>query len=342
MGGEGRGPVAFMNRFGWSVSRERLFDECPRKYYFHYYLSWGGWERNAPMIAREAFKLKRLVPLPLWRGQLVHYIVSKVLQSMKAKKRVPEKQKVLDYTAERFEAQLEFSRTRRYLTESKKRGNRINIDWLALVEHEYDRPVDGARLDRARLECTAGVEGLYSSPLLPRIERSDPSGWRIEDLDHAEFSQVFEIGGVTIYAKTDFMFREADASFNIVDWKTNRPTNDKGNPAAESNRIQLGIYGYYATTILSEPLEHLRLLEVNLLEEGLVKDHPIDQESLSSFAAAVESGIGKLSSLLVDSDVARNEPLAPARFPKIDNGRCVFCNFFRICKDEKSSLQFYD
>lgn len=334
--------MAFKNRFGWSVSRERLFDECPRKYYFHYYLSWGGWERKAPLITREAFKLKRLVPLSLWRGQLVHYIASKVLQSMKARGRVPEKQKVLDYTTERFGTQLEFSRGRRYLTESKKRGSRINIDWLALVEHEYDRPIDPARLERTRLECAAGIEGLYSSPILPRIERSDPSGWRIEDLDHAEFSQVFEIGGVTVYAKTDFMFRETDASFNIVDWKTNRPTDDKEDPAAEKNRTQLGIYGYYASTVLSEPLERLRLLEVNLLEGGLVKEHPIDRDSLRSFAAAVESGIGKLSSLLVDSDVTRNEPLAPARFPKIESGRCIFCNFFRICKDEKSSIQFYD
>jgi hypothetical protein len=333
--------VAFKNRFGWSVSRERLHDECPRKYYFHYYLSWGGWERNAPLIAREAFKLKRLVPLALWRGQLVHYVVSKVLQSMKAKGRVPERQDVLDYTAERFDEQLEFSRSRRYLTESKKRGNRINIDWLALVEHEYGRDIDAARLDRTREECMAGIEGLYSSPLLPRIEASERSQWRIEDLDHAEFSQVFEIMGVTVFAKTDFMFREADSSFNIVDWKTNRPGGGEDR-SSEGNRIQLGIYGYYATEILSEPLEHLRLLEVNLLDGGLVKEHSIDQESLDLSAAAVESGIEKLRGLLVDADVERNEPLAPSHFPKIESGRCSSCNFYRICKDETSPLLFYD
>lgn len=333
--------MAFKNRFGWSVSRERLFDECPRKYYFHYYLSWGGWERSAPLICREAFKLKRLVPLALWRGQLVHYVVSKVLQSMKAKGRVPDRQDVLDYTAERFGEQLEFSRSRRYMTESKKRGNRINIDWLALVDHEYGREMDAARLDRTRQECMAGIEGLYSSPILPRIEGSDPSQWRIEDLDHAEFSQVFEIQSVTVYAKTDFMFREADSSFNIVDWKTNRPGGGDDR-SSESNRTQLGIYGYYATTILSESLERLRLLEVNLLDGGIVKEHSIDQESLGVFAAAVESGIEKLSGLLVDSDVERNEPLAAARFPKIESGRCSFCNFYRICKDESSPMLFRD
>ena len=334
--------MAFRNRFGWSISRERLFDECPRKYYFHYYLSWGGWERNAPLVAREAFKLKRLVPLALWRGQLVHYVVSKVLQSMKAKGRVPEKRDVLDYTAERFEAQLEFSRSRRYLTESKKKGDRIRIDWLALVDHEYGREIDPVLLERTREECVAGIEGLYTSPILPRIEASDPEGWRIEDLDHAEFSQVFEIKGVTVFAKTDFIFREPDSSFSIVDWKTNRPAGDGGDGESEKNRTQLGIYGYYATTILSEPLDSLRLLEVNLLEKGLVREHSIDEESLRCFARAVEAGIEKLSGLLVDADVERNEPLAASRFPTIESGRCAFCNFYRICKDESSNLRFYE
>jgi hypothetical protein len=335
-------PLAFRNRFGWSVSRERLYDECPRKYYFHYYLSWGGWERSAPIIAREAFKLKRLVPLALWRGQLVHYVVSKVLQSMKAKGRIPDRQDVLRYTAERFEAQLEFSRSRRYLTEPKKRGDRIQIDWLALVDHEYSREMDPDLLERTWLECKAGIDGLYSSPILPRIEGSDPSGWKIEDLDHAEFSQTFEINSVTVFAKTDFMFRAADASFIIVDWKTNRPAGDDEDSPSESNRIQLGIYGYYATTVLSEPIERIRLLEVNLLEDGLVREHSIDEESLRSFEEAVASGIEKLSSLLVDGDVERNEPLSAVRFPKIESGRCSFCNFYRICKDESSPLLFYE
>lgn len=333
--------MVFANRFGWSVSRERMFEECRRKYYFHYYLSWGGWKRGSPLVAREAFKLKRLVPLALWRGQLVHYVVSKVLQSMRAKGRIPDRREVINYTVQRFEAQLDFSSGKRYLTEPKRSGSKLNIDWLALFEHEYGRPLYGERIEQTKRECISSIEGLFTSPLLTEIADTDASGWFIEDLDHAEFSQSFIIDGITVYAKTDFMFRGMDGSFNIVDWKTNRPIDEERDSVSESNRVQLGVYGYYATAILSEPLERLRLLEVNLLEGGLVMEHAVDERNLALFGEHIESGIAKLSSVLVDADVERNEPLPPQHFPQIDYDRCSFCNFHRICKDSKSPLLFH-
>jgi hypothetical protein len=334
--------VAFKNRFGWSVSRERMFDECRRKYFFHYYFSWGGWQRSAPLVAREAFKLKRLVPPALWRGQLVHYVVSKILQSMKVKGRIPKKSDVLDYALERFEAQLDFSKRKLYLTEPKKKGDRINIDWLALFEHEYDRPLEADRLDVIKRECLDGIEGFFSSPLLPTLAETDPEGWTIEDLDHAEFSQVVEFDRVTVFVKTDLLFRDNDGLFNIVDWKTNRPGAKNLDATAEMNRTQLGIYGYYAVTALGEELERLRLLEVNLLDKGSVKESSVGETDIEHFRTHINAGIGKLSQVLEGGDTERNEPLPPRHFPPIDNGRCYSCNFYRVCKMEDSPVRLID
>jgi hypothetical protein len=317
-----------------------MFDECRRKYFFHYYLSWGGWQRAAPLVSREAFKLKRLVPLALWRGQLVHYVVSKVLQSMKAKGRIPEKGDVLDYTMKRFEAQLEFSRQKRYRTEPKKRGDRINIDWLALFEHEYELGQDEIRIERVRAECVAGIEGLFTSPILPLIAGTDPRKWVIEDLDHAEFSQVVQLDGVTVYVKTDFLFTADDGSLNIVDWKTNRPVSKDIDETEESNRVQLGIYGFYAAAVLGASIEDLRLHEVNLLDEGRVREYTVGEADLESSRERISAGIEKLSGVLEGADTYRNEPLPPKHFPLIENGICRLCNFFRICKMENSPVNF--
>ena len=136
------------------------------------------------------------------------------------------------------------------------------------------------------------------------------------------------------------MFRGLDGSFNIVDWKTSRTRNGEDSPAFEDNKVQLGVYGYYASAVLREPLERLRLLEVNLLEGGLLRRHTFDEESLILFREHIESGIEKLSKVLVDGDVARNEALSADHFPRIENGRCTSCNFYRICRDESSPLIF--
>ena len=331
--------MSFANRFGWSHSREATFDTCRRRYYFHYYVSWGGWETGAPPISREAFKLKRLVSLPLWRGQLVHYVAAKVLQSMRAKGRVPDKDKVTRYLLERFEAQFEFSRSQKYLSTPKKTKDALNIDWLALIDHEYGRPVSPAALDTAREECLRGIEGLFESPILDDVMASDRTSWAIEDIDSGSFSQSFEFGGVTVFVKTDFMYRGDDGTLRIVDWKTHRVTDAFADAEKEEGRnaaVQLGIYGYYAARILNEPVAAIRLYEVNLLRQGAIIEHAADEASVAAAEDAITEGIARLSSVLVGGDAARNEALPPPHFPKIENGYCRFCNFFRICKDSRS------
>lgn len=315
-----------------------MFDTCRRRYYFHYYLSWNGWSTGAPAIVQEAFKLKRLVSLPLWRGQLVHYIASKVLQSMKKKGRIPDVGDVVRYTRERFEHQLAFSQRKRYLTEPKKKGGRLNIDWLALFEHEYGRTLDPGHVERAREECVKALEGLARSSILRQAAETDNRMWIIEDLDHAEFSQNFTFDGVTVYVKTDFIFRERDGALCIVDWKTTRAPGPPGGAGRgkKDAAVQLGVYGYYASRVLGVPVNEIRLYEVNLLRGGAVTEHAIREEMLDRFSEHIAGGIEKLSSVLSGGDRERNEPAPEDHFPKIDNGRCGSCNFFRICKDEHS------
>ena len=64
-----------INRFSWSPSRDRLYRNCARAYYFNYYGSWGGWERDAPAPARLAYRLKQMTNLPMFAGTVVHDVI---------------------------------------------------------------------------------------------------------------------------------------------------------------------------------------------------------------------------------------------------------------------------
>ena len=330
--------MSFPNRFGWSISRESLFDDCRRKYYFHYYLSWEGWKRTASPLRREAFKLKRLISLPLWRGQLVHYVTTKVLESMRKKGRVPPSEDVTGYVVERFQKQLDFSQRKLYLSQPKKRGGKLNIDWLALFEHEYGRELSDKKIAKTLDESVQGIECLLRSPIIAMISETDTAHWIIENIDLAEFAQVFDFEGAKVFAKTDFIFTGNDGTFNIIDWKTFRKKDD--DPAEDENGkagVQLGVYGYYAANVLGKPIEKVRLYEVNLLGTGNHIEHALDRANIDTFRTHIHDGISNLSSLLVDRDIGKNLPLPPRHFPKNMRDSCRFCNFYRICLDEKSS-----
>ena len=51
---------SFKNEFSWSISRDRIFQTCPRQYYFNYYGYWGEWEFNAPQRIKQIYVLKQL------------------------------------------------------------------------------------------------------------------------------------------------------------------------------------------------------------------------------------------------------------------------------------------
>ena len=60
--------------FSWSLSRESLFNFCPRAYFYHYYASAGGFEQFSD--AEQLYQLKKLQSLDLW----INSICSEVLR----------------------------------------------------------------------------------------------------------------------------------------------------------------------------------------------------------------------------------------------------------------------
>ena len=53
------------NVFSWSRSRAGMFEECRRRYYYHYYGAWGGWDSNAPPDIRRLYVLNPRSANPL-------------------------------------------------------------------------------------------------------------------------------------------------------------------------------------------------------------------------------------------------------------------------------------
>ena len=71
----------FKNKFSWSISQDRTFQTCKRKYYLNRYGSWGGWEKDADETTRKIYILKHQTTIPMLVGDVVHQTISKILDS---------------------------------------------------------------------------------------------------------------------------------------------------------------------------------------------------------------------------------------------------------------------
>ena len=78
------------NELTWSASRASMFQSCPRKYYYNYYGSWGGWDKKADEKTKLLYVLKNVKPMILWAGSIVHDTIKESLLAFMATGRRPD------------------------------------------------------------------------------------------------------------------------------------------------------------------------------------------------------------------------------------------------------------
>ena len=73
----------FKNDFSWSFSRDNAFNTCKRKYYYSYYGSWGGWNKDADELSKKLYMLNKMTSLPMLAGSKVHDEVERTLKVLR-------------------------------------------------------------------------------------------------------------------------------------------------------------------------------------------------------------------------------------------------------------------
>lgn len=294
----------FRNEFSWSKSRHEKLSGCPRSYYFHYYGSWGGWERGAEATVKELYTLKKLTSRQAWAGSTVHDGIKAALTLLRDGGTLDPAPWV-DRLRARMRAEFRQSREKAYRLRKA----------LGLQEHEYDEPVSDAEWKANWELVEACLAAFLSSRWIEEARGLPPERWLpIDELGSFHFE------GTKIFAAPDFAFR-TDDGIVLVDWKTGRQR--------ESDREQLLGYAMYAVQTWGVELEQVdcRVVYLPSLEEVKVRVSP---DEVSSFTDRMRSSIARMQELLVDpvENVATLE-----NFPMVDDEKvCSRCVFRRPCK----------
>lgn len=290
----------------WSVTRKGRFETCRRRYFYDRF--WG----QDPKLRWKLFEMRNITTLAKLRGEIVHYVISRALRSIRLGLDVDletAKQSVSGIIREKY---ME-SQKRLWTFDNRPPGRKAS-DITNLHEHYYSFPDIGDRAREARQVAWACVENLLGSDIWKQIAESDPKQWM--EIDEESFPS-FDIEGIRVFTKIDFA--HCNGSRTIIDWKTGS--------ASASNRHQLALYSLYAQAKWDWPPEETDLMAIYLYPEFTVDHFRATAEEIEAVKMEAKQSFEEMLALEPAYGPADIEA-----FPSTDDKRrCEWCRFRKIC-----------
>ena len=295
------------NLFSWSKTRDEIFRECLRKYYFHYYGYWNGWRSDSDARTREIYILKKLMSRAAWAGIHVHDAIHRILtQCLKGEMTLG-----IDTVREELLQTMrkEFKASREGLYRRDPKAHR------GLFEHEYNIPTEDAVWKETADKAVQGLNVFWKSDVFAQL-KALPAGQWLEVEERSSFS----LEGLQILLQLDCAFRRDD-TICIYDWKT-------GGHREGMHNLQMGCYGLYAQAKWQCGLSQLNMAEFNL-QSGQVHDYPLTEELLEEVKVHIHDSADEMLFPLDDPDA---NSACEENFDVVEEeAPCHRCNFLKVC-----------
>jgi len=294
------------NQFSWSFTRYKVFNECRRQYYHHYYGYWDGWNDAAPDRARLTYRLKNMMSAPMWVGDLVHRMVERIVGDLRNREL---------NSLDSYPKQARTLLNREWTQSIEKKWQWKPKYNLNLFEHYYGVEITPEERIAVRDKVYRCLENFMGSEIFAELGDLRPDDWKsLEKLEQ------FVVGDAPVFLKIDCAVGR-EGILTIYDWKTGRES--------EETAVQLGCYALYAFHVWRVPPEKQRLISFYLASnevrqhapsaEGLIETKDLILRSMQEMAAVLDSSIEK------NRATEENFPMTPRR------STCQRCFFRELC-----------
>jgi hypothetical protein len=300
--------------FAWSISRQRKLDQCPRAYFYTYYLGWNGWLDDAPTESRVAYRLGKLTSLDALLGQQIDVRACELEAAARTGAALPAAEELETRTREVLRQLWTRSKTGRAAFEA--RPNKVTM--LRSLYMDQDTQPETDRLNQ---KAGPSMQGLLATFHWERLRACGDEG-HVEVPDFASFPH----DGVKVFAAPDLAYVEGGV-LHVIDWKTGR--------ADDSNPMQVLLQMWWALEAYPELARAAAdgSLEIRGYLEYVAAGSTQPVEAASDFrdrcAETVHAGVARMRALLADPE--QNIPLEMAVFERRESGLCRSCNFFPVC-----------
>lgn len=321
-------PAPAHNDFLWSHTRHDTFSRCLRRYYYAYYLAWGGWKPDAPPAVREAYLLKRLFTRSEWLARHVHSAVVALVRAALDMPSPPPPPALADALSAVETSRLDAMRAE--FRDSRSGAFRTDpVHGVGLAEHEYRLPVPPE--EWASLVALLGValRRFADSPAAATLFSLPKTALLAAD---RPVLAVLE-GGLKARAHPSLLYRRPDGALHLVLCEANPAV-----PPALS-RTRAGVHaaivaaapGYLRHRFDPEAPVHATVCSPLLDHAETLAFTPADrQNALDWIRDSAEEMLFPLA------DPATNDPGDGSTFdPTPDTALCAACNFRRLCHPQE-------
>ncbi len=309
--------MAVRHELSWSTTRAASWQACPRRYYYDYYLSWGGWDERAKEARRRAWLLKKMTRLPMLAGDALHRALARWFEG-KQQGHLAGEQEIIDHALALLRTGYKDSRDGKW----KLRPAKLT----RLAEHHYRESVidetTTAAADYGKRfveRIRSAVTAFFSDPRLAGVRTAEPRDWLA-----CEEMGTFDLEGTKVYAVPDFAHQAADRSVHIWDWKTGRPRPE--------DRLQLAVYTLYAEAVWGVDPDSVTCVDAYLGEGELAFEH-FPRSELETIRGTIVDSLAAMRTLHFDASLEEGDP---ERFPMLTPGEsatreCGSCNYRELC-----------
>mgnify|MGYP001168071259 FL=1 len=294
----------FVNRLTWSYSRNRLFRDCRKAYYFQYYASWGGWEKDANDFSKRAYLLKNIRTIDIWIGDIVHQVIKWLIEEIKASR-----DQSLDTAL--FHAKRTVKRT---WEQSRSKSWEQNVKHnLNLLEHYYNCEPSKDELTEKLRKITKSLNFFYNSGFYDYLKGIKP-----EEIIAIDSLDKFTFEGVNVFAVPDLAVKRE--KILLYDWKTGK--------SSQNDAMQLSCYVLYGCSKWGADVDNFEITPVYLAKDDL-EYSSVGVIPIEEVKTYIRDSLSDMRSLLIS--VEKNE-IDPNKCEKtIDKYKCPRCKFKQIC-----------
>lgn len=279
---------------------------------------WGGWERGAEDITKQAYRLNKMTNRWGLMGVAAEDTIMRVLRQHQAGNPI---------TAEQAYEKVARPFLIRCWKESRDKKWQQNPKQFCCLHGHYYGTMDDekaaiAAIKEQVMNCTQN----FIDKVLPRIGKNTAQQEiNIQTPDKGGDPENMIWNGVKMYVIPDYAYRVGN-QMHIHDWKAGK--------IKDSHRDQLAGYALWAEVKYKSPIEDI-FLYVEYLNEGQVLPFQLTPEEFDKQKARIEASVAEMSEYLVDFDRKKNEPLPKDEWElAADPSSCKMCKFYELCKPE--------